>query len=88
MLLWRTALALIKLSVMLFIVAIIIRVILNLLGRHMGPLTEILNDLTEPLMRPVRRIIPPLGVLDLSAYIVVVLLIALNMVLHDLMVGT
>ena len=73
-----------RLSVVIFIVAIIIRVILSLVGRSFGPLTELLADLTDPLMRPMRRIIPPLGVVDLSAYIVIVLLIALTMVLTDI----
>jgi len=75
------------LSVTLFIVAIIIRIILNLLGRYFGPISDMLVDLTEPLLRPVRRIIPPLGIVDLSAYIAIVLLIALNMVLGDIMPG-
>lgn len=73
------------LSVVMFIAAIVIIVILSLLGRHLGPLSEILVNLTEPLLRPIRRIVPPLGVIDLSAYIAIVLLIALNMVLADLL---
>jgi YggT family protein len=73
-----------SLSVVMFIVAIALRVILGFFGRYLGPLTDLLNDLTEPLLRPVRRIIPPLGMVDLSAYIVFILLIALNMALADL----
>ena len=73
-----------SLSIVMFIVAIILRVIFGLFGRYFGPLSDILSDLTEPLMRPVRRFIPPIGVIDLSAYIVIVLLIALNMILADL----
>ncbi len=73
------------LSDMLFIVAIFVRVILNLLGRYMGPLSDILSDLTQPLLRPMQRVIPPLGVVDLSAYIVIILLIALRMILTDLL---
>ena len=73
-----------RLSVVIFIVAIVIRIILGLLGRRFGPLSDILADMTEPLMRPIRRILPPLGIVDLSAYIVIVLLIALTMVLRDL----
>lgn len=75
------------LSVMLFIVVIVIRVILNLLGRYFGPISDMLADLTEPLLTPIRRVIPPLGVVDLSAYIVIILLIALNMALGDLLPG-
>ena len=73
------------LSVTLFIIAIVIRVILNILGRYLGPISDMLADLTEPLITPVRRIIPPLGVVDLSAYVTIILLIALNMVLRDLL---
>ena len=75
-----------SLSVTLFIVAIIIRVILNLLGKYFGPISDMLVDLTEPLLRPIRKLIPPLGVVDLSAYILIILLMALNMALADLQV--
>jgi len=75
------------LSVFLFIVAVIARVILSLIGRYFGPISDMLADLTEPLLRPVRRFIPPLGVVDISAYIVIVLLLALNMILADLLPG-
>lgn len=75
------------LSVLLFIVAIIARVVLSLIGRYFGPISDMLADLTEPLLRPVRKYIPPLGVLDISAYIVIVLLVALNMFLADLLPG-
>jgi len=73
-----------SLSVIMFIVAIALRVILGFFGRYLGPLSDLLNDLTDPLMRPIRRLIPPLGVIDLSAYIAFILLIALNMMLVDL----
>ena len=81
---FQAVVQLLSLSVMLFIVAIVVRVVLSLLGRYIGPISDMLSDLTEPLMRPVRRIIPPLGVVDISAYIVIVLLFALNMILTDL----
>lgn len=73
-----------SLSVVMFIVAIALRVIFGFFGRYMGPLSDLLNDLTDPLLQPMRRLIPPLGVIDLSAYIVFILLIALNMMLADL----
>jgi YggT family protein len=73
-----------SLSVVMFIVAIALRVIFGFFGRYMGPLSDLLNDLTDPLLGPMRRIIPPLGVVDLSAYIVFILLIALKRALSDL----
>ena len=83
-LIFNALLELASMSVTLFIVAIIIRVILGFLQRYFGPISDMLNEMTEPLMRPVRSIIPPLGVIDLSAYIATVLLFALNMVIADL----
>lgn len=77
-------LGLASMSVTLFIVAIIIRVILSFFQRYFGPMSDMLNEMTEPLMRPIRRLVPPLGVIDLSAYIATVLLFALNMVIADL----
>ena len=39
-----------------------------------GPLAGVLNALTFPLLRPVRRLVPPIGgTLDLSPLIVIVL---------------
>ena len=71
------------LSVWMFIIVIIIRVIFSWMGRNFGPPAELMNDLTEPLVRPIRRLIPPLGIIDLSTYITLVLLIALSMALGD-----
>jgi len=73
-----------RMSVVIFIVSIVVRVILSLLGRGFGPMSDLLFNMTEPMLRPVRRLIPPLGVIDLSAYIVIILLFALNMVLADI----
>ena len=75
-----------SMSVTLFIVAIIIRVILSFVQQYFGAISDMLNEMTEPLMRPIRRIIPPLGVIDLSAYIATVLLFALNMIITDLQI--
>jgi len=73
-----------SLSVIMFIVVIIVRVVLSLLGRYFGPVADLLTDMTEPLLRPIRRFVPPIGMIDLSAYVTLVLLIALNMVITDL----
>ena len=76
------------LNVTLFIVSIVVRVVLSLLGRYFGPISDMITDFTEPLIKPIRTVIPPLGVVDLSAYIAIILLIALNIALADLLPGT
>ncbi len=71
-----SAAQLLQLTIYVFIVAIFIRVILSWIapyGRH-NPAIGILISLTEPLMRPARRLIPPIAGLDLSPIGVFILL--------------
>ena len=64
---------LIKASLWLLIVVVFVHVILSWVAPD-GPLSGLLNALTFPFLRPVRRVIPPLGgMLDLSPLIVIVL---------------
>ncbi len=50
-----------------------------------SPAGALFTSICEPLLRPVRRIIPPIAQIDLSAFFVMVLLIALNMVINNLL---
>jgi YggT family protein len=67
---------LLQLTVYVYIVAVLIRVVLSWVNpygtRH--PVGELLNDLTDPLLVPARRLIPPISGLDLSPIAVFVLL--------------
>lgn len=68
---------LIELTVWVYIVAILIRVILswvNPFGSTRHPAGELLFGLTEPMLAPARRLIPAFGGLDLSPIAVFVLL--------------
>jgi YggT family protein len=47
-----------------------------------GPGTQLLHRLCEPLLAPLRRVIPPIGGLDLSALFVLIGLQALQILLH------
>ncbi len=62
-----------------FIGAIIIQVILSWVAAGAyNPVISIIYSLTDPLLRPVRSVIPPLGGLDLSPLIVI---LGLNLIL-------
>ena len=68
-------LRLIALAIWFYTVALFIYVVLSWFGnRGMNPMTELLGDLVEPLLRPARRLLPPIGGLDLSPLIVILLL--------------
>ena len=44
-------------------------------GTFLGSLSSLLIDLTEPVLRPVRRVIPPAGMLDTSFVVVFFVLV-------------
>ncbi len=72
-----SAIELFQLTLWVFIIAIFIRVILSWVSpyaAHQNPVVGLLNNLTDPLMRPARQVIPPMGGLDLSPIAVFILL--------------
>ena len=72
-LLAAAVLALIRAALWLLIIVVVIQALLSWFAPD-GPLAGLLNALTFPFLRPVRRIIPPVGgTLDLSPLIVIVL---------------
>jgi YggT family protein len=71
-LLAATLIALVKAMLWLLIVVVIVQAILSWVAPD-GPLAGLLNALTFPFLRPVRRVLPPIGgTLDLSPLVVIV----------------
>ncbi|MDF0532793.1 YggT family protein [Shewanella yunxiaonensis] len=62
---------------------LIIRAILSWVSQGSNPFEYVLVQLTEPLLSPIRRIIPPMGGLDLSVLILMIGLNFLNMLLSQ-----
>jgi YggT family protein len=72
-LLLATVVALVKAILWLVIIVVFAQAILSWVAPD-GPLAGVLNALTFPMLRPVRRVVPPIGgTLDLSPLIVIVL---------------
>lgn len=72
-----SAAELFQLTLWVFIIAIFVRVILSWVSpyaAHRNPMVGLLNNLTDPLLRPARQMIPPMGGLDLSPIAVFILL--------------
>jgi YggT family protein len=68
-----TIIALVKALLWLVIVVVFAQAILSWVAPD-GPVAGVLNALTFPLLRPVRRVVPPIGgTLDLSPLIVIVI---------------
>ena len=68
---WR----LVALTVWFYTVALFVYVLLSWFGdRGRNPMGALLGELVEPLLRPVRRLLPPIGGLDLSPLVLILLL--------------
>jgi YggT family protein len=61
--------------------------IINLRNRTAYNIVRLIDGATQPLLRPIRRVIPPLGGLDLSPMIFVVVLGAVDTVLLPALVN-
>lgn len=51
---------------------LIIRAILSWVSQGHNPVEAIFHQLTEPMLRPIRKIIPPIGGLDLSILVLII----------------
>jgi len=81
LLLW-SLLRLVALTVWFYTIALFIYVLLSWFGdRGMNPMSALLGQIVEPVLRPVRRLLPPIGGLDLSPLVVILLLQAAQIAL-------
>lgn len=79
---------LISLTIGLFIVAIIIQAISSWINPGgYNPVLGLLYTLTEPLLRPARRLIPPISGIDLSPLLVLLALQVVKMLFLGLVLG-
>ncbi|GAB3011162.1 YggT family protein [Bowmanella dokdonensis] len=64
---------------------LIIRAILSWVSQGRNPIELVLHQLTEPMLAPIRRIIPPLGGLDLSVLVAIIALQFLQILFQDML---
>ena len=75
---------LVILSLQMFIFAIIIRIVLSWIAPgNYSPVTALLNDLTDPILRPFRRFVPTFGGFDISPIFAIILLGAVSILIED-----
>ena len=74
---------LVVLSINLFVYAIFIRIILSWIAQGTyNPATAIITTLTEPVLRPFRRLLPPMGGFDISPIFAIILLLAATIIVN------
>lgn len=73
---------LVEQAIDLFLFAILIQVILSWISpRGYNPVVNLIHSITDPLLRPARRVIPAIAGLDLSPMVVMIGLVLLKMLL-------
>jgi len=78
----RSALDLLRYSLYILVFAIIIQVVFSWINPY-NPLAPVFNAMTAPFLRPLRRFIPPLGNVDLTPLVLLVLIQILLIVLAN-----
>lgn len=63
---------------------IVLRAILSWFSQGRNPMEHLLHQLTEPMLAPVRRVIPPIGGLDLSVLVLLVAMQFLQILINSL----
>jgi YggT family protein len=78
----RAAAAVLDIVITIYIWIIIIRALISWVNPDpYNPIVRILHAITDPVLRPFRRIIPIVGGLDLSPLVVILILVFLRMFL-------
>lgn len=62
---------------------LIIRAILSWVSQGQNPIEYVLHQLTEPFLAPIRKVIPPIGGLDLSVLVAIIALQFLQLLIKD-----
>lgn len=62
--------------------------VINLHNRFVEGLYSLLNRITEPLLRPIRRVLPDLGGIDLSPMVLILVIIVIQRMLPALLLDT
>ncbi len=57
--------------------------VINTRNQFVASVWRVLNQITEPILKPIRRLIPPVGGLDLSPLIVFVIIFFLQNVISN-----
>lgn len=83
---WAAALGVLRMAIYLLMGVIIVMALLSWINPH-SPLAPLFDTLARPLLNPVRRFLPPLGGIDLSPLVVIVLLQVVLVLLGGLQPG-
>ncbi|MEJ2600299.1 MAG: YggT family protein [Anaerolineales bacterium] len=71
--------------IQLLIIVVIIQTILTYFLSPFHPIRQFVDRIVEPMLMPIRRVLPPLGMLDFSPLVLIILLEVLDSVLQRIL---
>ncbi|MGE3983722.1 MAG: YggT family protein [Dehalococcoidia bacterium] len=74
-------------TIFVLIIAIIARSLLSFFMDPRHVIFDFLATITEPILAPIRRVMPRMGMFDLSPLVAIILLQVLGRVIHNALVG-
>jgi YggT family protein len=77
--------ALIQWLVQLLTIIVIVQVFLSYFMSPFQPLRQTIDQLVVPFLRPIQRIIPPVGGLDFSPFVLIILIQVIGSLLSNLL---
>ena len=84
-LLWSSIGQLLSLTLYIFLIAILIQAVMSWINPgSYNPMTALIHQLTEPVLRPARKILPPFSGLDLSPLLAIIFINLLIMLIPAL----
>ena len=72
----------ITLMIWLMVFVLFIYVVMSWISPGYSPATALIHSIAEPLLRPVRRLVPPFGGIDFSPMLLMLLLMAINIAIN------
>lgn len=73
--------------IQLIILVVIIQAFLSFFMSPFHPVRQAIDRIVEPMLAPIRRFVPPIGMIDLSPFILIILLEILGSIITRLLVS-
>lgn len=73
--------------IQLLVLVVIIQTILTYFLSPFHPIRQLVDRFVEPMLMPIRRVLPPLGMLDFSPLVLIILLEVIDSVLQRILLS-
>jgi YggT family protein len=78
---------LINILVQLFTILIIVKIFLSYFMSPYHPLRMNIDRIVDPMLRPIQRIVPPLGMLDFSPLVLIIIIQVLGRIIINILLS-